>query len=46
MVDGTKIENKIQKITGNAKNATKLTLNGREISIDQRGKFRRDNSLA
>ena len=39
MVDGTKIENKIQKITGNAKNATKLTLNGREISIDQRGNF-------
>jgi len=29
----------ILNITGNAKNAKKLTLNGREISIDQRGNF-------
>lgn len=29
----------IVKITGNAKNAKSLTLNGREISIDQAGNF-------
>ncbi len=27
------------KVTGNAKNATSLTLNGREISIDREGNF-------
>ena len=30
---------KIVKITGNAENAKNLTLNGREISIDQAGNF-------
>ncbi|PIR68548.1 hypothetical protein COU49_00705 [Candidatus Nomurabacteria bacterium CG10_big_fil_rev_8_21_14_0_10_35_16] len=37
----SEIENEpnIVKITGNAKNAKKLTLNGREISIDQAGNF-------
>src|SRR3989344_7823408 len=39
IVDGIKISNSILKITGNAKNATNLTLNGREISIDQEGNF-------
>ncbi len=29
----------VLKVTGNAKNATSLTLNGREISIDQSGNF-------
>jgi len=39
IVDGTKVENAIMKVTGNAKNATNLTLNGREISIDENGNF-------
>jgi uncharacterized protein YfaP (DUF2135 family) len=32
----------IIKITGNAKNAIKLTINGREIYIDQQGNFSED----
>jgi hypothetical protein len=39
LTDGiTMTENPI-KITGNARNAIKLILNGREISIDQQGNF-------
>ena len=34
----------ILKVTGNAKNAINLTLNGREISIDQKGNF--DETIA
>jgi len=34
----------ILKITGNAKNAINLTLNGREISVDQKGNF--DETIA
>ena len=37
--NGVGNEINIVKITGNAKNAKKLTLNGREISIDQAGNF-------
>ena len=37
--DGIKVGESILKVTGNAKNATNLTLNGREISVDQRGGF-------
>jgi|SRR3989338_6935181 len=37
--DGMKVDNNIIKITGNAKNATELTLDGRTISIDQLGNF-------
>jgi len=37
--ESAKIENEVLKITGNAKNALNLTLNGREISIDQKGNF-------
>lgn len=36
---GIESEPNIVKVTGNAKNAKKLTLNGREISIDQAGNF-------
>ncbi len=36
---GETVENGILHVTGNAKNAIKLTLNGREISIDQAGNF-------
>src|SRR3989344_5837176 len=39
LVDGAKTTEGVTKVTGNAKNATKLTLNGREISIDQQGEF-------
>lgn len=34
-----KTEERIIKITGNAKNAVNLSLNGREISVDERGNF-------
>ncbi|MDE2399407.1 MAG: hypothetical protein KGL67_00100 [Patescibacteria group bacterium] len=36
---GAKFTDNILKITGNAKNATHLILNGREISINQVGDF-------
>jgi len=36
---GMKIENNVEEITGNAINAINLTLNGREISIDENGNF-------
>ena len=39
IVDGARITESVIKITGNAKNAINLTLNGREISIDQNGNF-------
>jgi|SRR3989344_3982596 len=44
ITDGIKVAESTMKITGNAKNATNLTLNGREISIDQEGNF--DETLA
>ena len=37
--DGAVFTENIVKLSGNAKNAIKLTLNGREISIDQEGNF-------
>lgn len=39
IIDGTKITENIFVVTGNAKNAIKLTLNDRPISIDQKGNF-------
>ncbi|MFA5095609.1 MAG: hypothetical protein WC447_03065 [Candidatus Paceibacterota bacterium] len=39
IIDGTKVADNIVKITGNARNAVDLTLNGRVISIDQKGNF-------
>ena len=39
ITDGTTATNNVLNVTGNAKNAVKLTLNGREISIDQAGNF-------
>ncbi|MCX6757894.1 MAG: hypothetical protein NTZ44_03390 [Candidatus Nomurabacteria bacterium] len=39
LVDGAKVENNIVNITGNAKNATQVILDGREISVDQKGDF-------
>ena len=42
--DGATVEDSALHITGNAKNAINLTLNGREISIDQAGNF--DETIA
>ncbi|OGI95601.1 hypothetical protein A2917_03570 [Candidatus Nomurabacteria bacterium RIFCSPLOWO2_01_FULL_42_17] len=39
LTDGAKVGDNILKITGNAKNAINLTLNGREISINKEGDF-------
>jgi hypothetical protein len=36
---GSKLENPVLAVTGNAKNAVNLTLNGREILINQDGDF-------
>ncbi|OGI65809.1 hypothetical protein A3A95_01375 [Candidatus Nomurabacteria bacterium RIFCSPLOWO2_01_FULL_39_18] len=43
--DGTKVTSSILDITGNAKSAIKLSLNGREISIDQTGTFKETIAL-
>ncbi|MFA6077236.1 MAG: hypothetical protein WC735_04145 [Candidatus Paceibacterota bacterium] len=37
--DGTRVENSVIEITGNAQNAINLVLNGREISVNQAGDF-------
>ncbi|MFA5932202.1 MAG: hypothetical protein WC793_02385 [Candidatus Paceibacterota bacterium] len=39
LVDGSTVTDNIVKLTGNAKNAIELTLDGREISVDQGGNF-------
>lgn len=39
LVDGATITENTTKITGNAKHAVYLSLNGREISIDKDGNF-------
>ena len=39
ITDGMVVDESAQKVTGNAKNAVKLTLNGREIHINQAGDF-------
>ncbi|MBI2630681.1 hypothetical protein HYW73_00500, partial [Candidatus Nomurabacteria bacterium] len=39
ITDGAAVSESVQKITGNAKNAVRLALNGREISINQAGDF-------
>jgi len=44
IVDGSKITTNTIDITGTAKNAINLTLNGREISIDKSGNF--DETIA
>jgi hypothetical protein len=42
--EGTKVPDNILKITGNARNAINLTLDDREISVDQSGNF--DETIA
>ncbi|MEK7081275.1 MAG: hypothetical protein AAB902_02720 [Patescibacteria group bacterium] len=39
LTDGATVTENIIKLTGNAKNAINLTLDGREISVDQQGNF-------
>jgi hypothetical protein len=39
IIHGSKVADPILRVTGNANNAINLTLNGREISIDQNGDF-------
>ena len=39
IVDGAKITESVLNVTGNARNAVNLTLDGREISVDQDGNF-------
>ena len=45
IVDGAKVTESVLEITGNAKNAITLTLNGREISVNQQGDFDETISL-
>ncbi|MEI6222585.1 MAG: hypothetical protein WCP97_07515 [bacterium] len=44
LTNGATMTESVTKVTGNAKNAINLTLNGREISIDQVGNF--DETIA
>jgi Glucodextranase, domain B len=37
--DGATVPENVIKLTGSARNAIKLTLDGREISVDQQGNF-------
>jgi hypothetical protein len=39
LADGATVTENIIKLTGKAKNAINLTLDGREISVDQQGNF-------
>ena len=39
IIDGANIVDSVLRVTGKAKNATELILNGRVISIDQSGNF-------
>jgi hypothetical protein len=39
ITDGATMTESVMRVDGNAKNATYLSLNGREISIDQQGNF-------
>ena len=39
LTDGATVTDNVLNLTGNAKNAIKLVLDGREISVDQQGNF-------
>ena len=41
-----KVTDKVLKITGIAKNAVKISLDGRDISVDQKGNFDETISLS
>ncbi|HEV7424188.1 MAG TPA: hypothetical protein VGO21_03280 [Candidatus Paceibacterota bacterium] len=44
IADGSKVTNAVMEVKGNAKNATHVTLDGREISVDDNGNF--DETIA
>ena len=46
IVDGSKVTDSVIEVTGNAKNAVDITLNGREISIDRAGNFNETIALS
>ena len=46
IVDGAKVPDSVIVVSGNAKNAIHLTLNGREISLDLGGNFSESMALA
>jgi hypothetical protein len=39
ITDGAKVSASVEEINGNAENAINITLNGREITIDEKGNF-------
>lgn len=45
LIDGATLTESVQKVSGNARHAIHLTLNGREISINQAGDFRETIAL-
>ena len=45
IIDGRRVAESVMEITGNAKNAINLSLNGREISVDQEGNFKETIAL-
>ena len=44
IINGSKVANSIMEVNGNASNAINLTLDGREISVDEKGDF--DETIA
>ena len=46
ITDNMKVTDKVLKITGIAKNAVKISLDGRDISVDQKGNFDETISLS
>ena len=46
IADGSTVHDDVLNLTGNAKNAVNLTLNGREISVDQAGNWNETIALA
>ena len=45
IIDGAQVSEKVLEMTGNAKNAKILILDGREIAIDQSGNFKENIAL-
>lgn len=45
LTDGAEVSNQVLEISGNARNAVDLTLDDREISIDQDGNFKENLAL-
>ena len=45
ITDGMEVHESVMNVTGNAKNAIFLSLNGREITIDEKGNFNETTAL-